>query len=235
MRIWDLDPGFLNDRSLLAEHRELHGIFSILVNRRKGYSRHPETLRWRDRLPALALRHFLLVAEMDLRGFRHRSPLSPIPSDPLLWPDIFLDPPARQYEILRSKYHGRPGGRIPLPGNLQQLWASHKYSVMARSPAEYRRLGPLVSRNGLSMEALAGLLVAVLRAPPGPGRLRNTVQHLRGYVSDHLLPDPGQTGMSSLLREIGRLARELEIKYLLESTALGELPGWAEYLARYPD
>jgi len=27
MRIWDIDPGFLNAQSLLGEHRELHGIY----------------------------------------------------------------------------------------------------------------------------------------------------------------------------------------------------------------
>lgn len=32
MRVWDLSPGHLNDRSLLGEHRELHGIVSILAN-----------------------------------------------------------------------------------------------------------------------------------------------------------------------------------------------------------
>ncbi len=235
MRIWDLDPGYLNDRSLLGEHRELHGIFSILANHKKGYSRHPETLRWLDRLPALSLRHSLQVAEMELRGFRHHSPLSPTPSGPLVWPAVFLDLPAGQYEILRAKYQDRPPGRIPLPGNLQQLWASHKYSVMARSPAEYRRLGPLVARGGVGFAELADILVLLLRVTPSPGRMRNAVQHLRGYLSDHSLPNPESNDLPRLLGEIGRLARELNIKYLLESTALGELRGWAEYLELYPD
>jgi hypothetical protein len=235
MRIWDLNPGFLNDQSLLGEHRELHGIFSILVNHKKGYARHPETRRWRGHLPALALRHALLVAEMELRGFHHHSPLSPTPRGRLLWPAVFVDCPARQFEILRTKYQGRSGGRIPLPGNPQQLWASHKYSVMARNPAECRRLGPLVARQGVSMEDLAGVLVALLRLAPGPGRMRNAVQHLYGYISDRTDLDSEQADFTSLLREIGRLARELKIKYLLESTALSELLGWDEYLHRCPD
>ena len=46
MRIWDIHPGYLNNQSLLGEHRELHGIVSILVNKKKGYSQHPETKRW---------------------------------------------------------------------------------------------------------------------------------------------------------------------------------------------
>nr|WP_320015958.1 pyrimidine dimer DNA glycosylase/endonuclease V [uncultured Desulfobacter sp.] len=37
MRIWDLHPGYLNRRSLLGEHRELHGMASIIVNGKKGY------------------------------------------------------------------------------------------------------------------------------------------------------------------------------------------------------
>lgn len=44
MRIWGITPGYLNDKSLLDEHRELHGIASILVNNKKGYAKHPETM-----------------------------------------------------------------------------------------------------------------------------------------------------------------------------------------------
>ena len=32
MRIWDVPAGYLNRQSLLGEHRELHGIYSILTN-----------------------------------------------------------------------------------------------------------------------------------------------------------------------------------------------------------
>ncbi|WP_319576332.1 pyrimidine dimer DNA glycosylase/endonuclease V [uncultured Desulfobacter sp.] len=69
MRIWDLHPGYLNRRSLLGEHRELHGMASIIVNGKKGYARHPETLRWMNFGWALNKRHQLLSAEMKLRGF----------------------------------------------------------------------------------------------------------------------------------------------------------------------
>jgi hypothetical protein len=75
MRIWDLDPRLLCDQHLLGEHRELHAIWSILTTGRTGYSRHPETRRWRGRLAALYARHDEQIAEMDQRGFRHASPL----------------------------------------------------------------------------------------------------------------------------------------------------------------
>jgi len=230
MRIWDVDPGFLNDRSLLGEHRELHGIFSILVNHKTGYSRHPETLRWQEHLPALAVRHGLLVAEMGWRGFRHHSPLPPQIGE-VIWPKSCIDPPGQQYVILQDKYRNKRPGRIPLPINIQQLWTSHKYSVMARSPEMYRRIGPQVAVGILTLPILAGELVATLRTPPLPGRLRNGLQHLWGYVSggtDLLRPDPINPG--AMLKEIGRLAREQHIQYLLESTALGELLFWCEYL-----
>lgn len=229
MRIWDIDPGFLNDRSLLGEHRELHGIFSILVNHKTGYSRHPETLRWQGHLPALTVRHGLLVAEMELRGFHHHSPLPP-PEAKIVWPAGFIDPPGQQYAILQDKYRDKKPGRIPLPRRPQQLWASHKYSVQARRPEEYRRIGPQVAAGALSLAELAGELIALLRTPPAPGRLRNGLQHLWGYVSRHTDFQPDPAAPRAMLTEIGRLGREHQVRYLLESTALGELLFWCEYL-----
>lgn len=75
MRIWDVDPACLCDQHLLGEHRELHAIWSILTTGKRGYGRHPETLRWRGRLAALYRRHDEQVAEMGRRDFRHLSPL----------------------------------------------------------------------------------------------------------------------------------------------------------------
>jgi hypothetical protein len=75
VRIWDLDPTCLCDRHLLGEHRELHAVWSILTTGKRGYRRHPETLRWQGRLAALYARHEEEVAEMRRRGFRHASPL----------------------------------------------------------------------------------------------------------------------------------------------------------------
>lgn len=76
MRIWDIPPKRLCRNHLLGEHRELHAIWSVIVNGKKGYARHPETLRWKGRLKALYGRHEALVVEMSTRGYRHRSPLA---------------------------------------------------------------------------------------------------------------------------------------------------------------
>lgn len=95
MRIWDVDPGYLNRQSLLGEHRELHGIVSIISNNKKGYSKHPETLRWVGYGWALKQRHKLLVAEMNLRGYNDQSPVL-LRSKPEAWPENYIDPPAVQ-------------------------------------------------------------------------------------------------------------------------------------------
>jgi len=73
VRVWDISPGYLNRGSLLGEHRELHGMVSIFVNNKKGYSQHPETLRWVGYGWALAQRHRLLAAEMNLRGYQDKT------------------------------------------------------------------------------------------------------------------------------------------------------------------
>ena len=74
MRIWDIPPEKLCRDHLLGEHRELHAIWSILINNKKGYANHPETLRWKGKLNALYLRHEKLVQEIIHREYRHYSP-----------------------------------------------------------------------------------------------------------------------------------------------------------------
>lgn len=225
MRIWDIDPGFLNDKSLLGEHRELHGMVSIIVNNKKGYSRHPETLRWIDHLGGLVVRHDLLVAEMTLRGFNHKSPLDP---HRVTWPDHYIDLPHVQLEILREKYRHKEQGRIPLPVNAQTYWASCKYSVMARDPALYREIGPALATGSMDMELLAEIVTQALRQPPPKSRLINALQHMWGYVNDPTIPDVSDMSPCELLAAIVRRVKGGHQQYLHDSTALGELGYWCD-------
>ncbi len=230
MRVWDLNPGYLNRQSLLGEHRELHAIVSIIKNNKKGYSRHPETLRWIGFGWALNQRHRLLAAEMNLRGYVDRS-IVMMRSQRLKWPDVFVDPPVTQLSILAEKYKDKEQGRIPLPKNVQQLWAQHKYSVMARNAVEYKRIGRWVASRKVASGTndLYPDLVLLLRCPPGEGNLRNAVQHMWGYVSSYSSFD-GKTienkTTRGLLAEIQRLVFLHDVVYLKESTALSELLAW---------
>src|SRR5215467_2978966 len=103
MRIWDISPEQLCRNHLLGEHRELHAIWSVLVYGKKGYARHPETLRWKGKLKALYGRHEALVSEMAVRGYRHRSPLSKRQARGSAAQHMFVDTPQVQISILKRK------------------------------------------------------------------------------------------------------------------------------------
>ena len=103
MRIWDVDPALLCRSHLLGEHRELHGLWNILVHNKRGYSQHPETKRWVGKQAALFRRHEQLVAEMSRRGYGHSSPLDPAFATGTDTQEFFIDRPERQLEILTAK------------------------------------------------------------------------------------------------------------------------------------
>lgn len=103
MRIWDLPPSILCRAHLLGEHRELHAIWTVLVEGKTGYANHPETIRWRGKLAALYLRHEAQVEEMTRRGYTHASPLDAALATGAAVQDVFIDPVERQLEILRTK------------------------------------------------------------------------------------------------------------------------------------
>lgn len=103
MRIWDLPPKNLCRRHLLGEHAELHALWSILTKGRKGFSKHPETLRWRGKLKALYLRHEALVKDLKRRKYHHQSPLDVHLATGQAKQDKYVDLPRKQIEILRAK------------------------------------------------------------------------------------------------------------------------------------
>ena len=105
MRIWDINVKYLCQKHLVAEHRELHGLWNILTihNEKGGYSRHPETLRWKGKLKALYNRHEELVKEMKRREYNHYSPLN----KKFIWgselQEIYINTIQEQREILKNK------------------------------------------------------------------------------------------------------------------------------------
>ena len=106
MRIWDIPPKKLCRNHLLGEHRELHAIWSILTKSKKGYSRHPETLRWKNKLRPLYLRHEKLVREMQKRGYNHKSRLSAKLATGRRRQSEYVDSIQSQINILKRKRCG---------------------------------------------------------------------------------------------------------------------------------
>ncbi|HAY47244.1 MAG TPA: hypothetical protein DCY55_13320 [Gammaproteobacteria bacterium] len=230
MRIWDVSPAYLNRQSLLGEHRELHGLVSILVNKKKGYARHPETLRWAGYGWAIRIRHLMLSKEMHLRGYIDNTPVL-MRSNKGEWPTEYIDTPSKQLDILKEKYLENESGRLSLPKNAQQMWSQHKYSILARDQNLYKKIGrevAVVKRNE-DFSELADLLSKSLRIPPSTGGIRNALQHMWGYISANSPPDSlanNISSLSNLLAATQHYSIETGEPYLMNSTALGELGVW---------
>lgn len=104
MRIWDIKPELLCREHLLGEHRELHAIWNVLTMGKKGYSRHPETLRWSGKQKALYKVHDEIVLEMIRRGYRHHSPLDKMLATGGSVQNVYVNTPAEQVKILQDKH-----------------------------------------------------------------------------------------------------------------------------------
>ena len=103
MRIWDLPPSILCRNHLLGEHRELHAMWTVITQKKKGYSMHPETIRWKGKLSAMYLRHEELVKEMSDREYNHKSSLDKRKATGKSIQDVFINTRIEQIEILKNK------------------------------------------------------------------------------------------------------------------------------------
>ena len=103
MRIWDIPANKLCTKHLLGEHCELQTLWNILIQNKSGFSRHPETLRWKGKLAALYLRHEELVIELKKRNYQHKSDLNTVFATGLSIQEKFVDSYDEQVEILKHK------------------------------------------------------------------------------------------------------------------------------------
>ena len=103
MRVWDVPVQDLCRTHLLGEHRELHAVWTVLSEGKKGYSRHPETIRWQGKLAALYARHEEQVKELARRGYHHRSPLDKKRATGSTIQDMYVNTLEEQHDILKNK------------------------------------------------------------------------------------------------------------------------------------
>jgi hypothetical protein len=230
MRIWDINPGYLNTDLLLSEHRILHETVATLAARKPGMINSQETSRWYGFGWALRQRHRLLVAEMNLRGYADITQVL-TRSGKESWPDLERDEPIAQLQMLADLYLEQEPGRIPLPANAHQLWAQQKYSVLARNQATCRRIGKRVAeyRPHDDFAELAFQLTQAMRKPPTESGTRSALRHMWGHVStdgDASVVEILMQNPLRLLREIRHRAIEQREPCLMASTALGELQAW---------
>lgn len=233
MYIWDINPGYLNDEDLIDEYRTIQAIDALFHR----YSTIPPNLSFlHDKRSILSLRKALIIIELKLRNLN----LSTIvhsafeDQDP---PLPLIESPDQQLEKLKHNYRTSANGRIPIPLNAQQLWAQHKYSIMARDPNLYIKIGQNLanSNDKTAYKTLIIKFVQLLRSPPQKGTLVNALQHMWGYVADFLPSTVATTDSPvQMLNLIQHLSKEHSVKYLLHSTAICELEFWVQPDNDYP-
>ena len=103
MRVWDVPAEELCRVHLLGEHRELHAVWVILTQNKRGYRNHPETKRWEGKLAALYIRHVELAFEMGRRGYNHASDLDEALATGAAVQTELVDSLDRQRQMLRAK------------------------------------------------------------------------------------------------------------------------------------
>ena len=235
MRVWDIHPGYLSDRSLLGEHSEIHALYSIISENKGGFSRHPETQRWIDHLNHLILRHNIVIKEMTLREFKHNSPLQlprPVNENNRLNQISYIDLPSAQFEILRKRYLTKgQQGRIPLPKNGTDFWAHHKYSVMARGYQYYKDIQsfmknrqnlPIVQENDLiiKIQSYIGMEIPVTAVD-------NVSLHLWGYFKEVASAEEKDyfftfSSPTAKIDSLFCMAQKYHVTYLLHSTIFAD-------------
>ena len=75
---------------------------SVILNNKKGYSKHPETLQWKGHTKAMVVRHNEIEREMTLRGFKPKSPMGCVDGDSEVFPDT-IEP----LEVMERKLRGK--------------------------------------------------------------------------------------------------------------------------------
>jgi uncharacterized protein YbgA (DUF1722 family)/uncharacterized protein YbbK (DUF523 family) len=124
-----------------------------------------------------------------VRALRDRMPLLPMEEEGRLG-----DPVLRENFIARVFAYHRWRGFLasgPNPGALVRFHTHHKLLVMAHSEAAYRRMGRLVARAGSAplkelVDGYGSELMIALARRVSPGRHVNVMQHLLGYLKNHL-------------------------------------------------
>lgn len=221
-RIFDLDAGFLDDELLSGQMRLLVGLVSTDRGRSAG-DRLP--IEWQGHEDALTLRLNQLMGEMTLRGMAVPGEVK-VTSETIIWPPLAAQALSEEISYIAARATEGKKGRIRVPRNDHELWATYKYSLLARNRQAYESFGRRVAARAVPLETLWLAMVNASRVAPQEGGIRNALQHMWGYVSEHSTLSPQVDDLDALASEVQRLARTHEVSYLINSTALGELRAW---------
>jgi hypothetical protein len=162
---------------------------------------------------------------MTLRGYRHKSFLLD-PDRAPVFPRGFIDPPHRQYALIREKCQAAGRGRIPIPETADQMWRQHRFSVSARDETVFQTIERGFQRQprekDLRFAPLAETLVHLLRRSP----TRNGLLRALGDMEAEAGILPGNSEPADRLHRLQTAAIAETIDSILETTAISELSIW---------
>jgi len=131
----------------------------------------------------------------------------------------------------------------PTPGGLVKFHTAHKLTLMAHSPAHYQEMGRLVAQAGtLDWDELTavygGMLMEGLGVMGTRGKHVNVLQHLMGFLKDHLTSEDKQEllGLIEDYRQ-GLLPLIVPLTLLKHHLSRYPVPEWVHqqvYLNPYP-
>lgn len=121
MKIWVVSFGELDDKRVLAQHREMHAIYANVFGRGTAWK------RWEQ---LQHIQHFLdlhdeALAEMQVRGMlkHHNTPLPDVTVPDV--PQVRYQPTPEELEydrwLLVCRWNGAYQGRVPMPEEYGEL------------------------------------------------------------------------------------------------------------------
>lgn len=123
--------------------------------------------------------------------------------------------------------------RISSPLNLQQIWAQHKYSVLARDHLFYKQTGSFLSgKKGLEgYKSFLEKVSDIILQRPNKGSLFNSVLHMWGYLPVGIKENinPSKKNMHMCMKIIADFSLSEKCLYLKNSTALSDFYYWTKF------
>ncbi len=223
--IWNISPAYFSDEDLLCEIDRLKYFLEnfdndTLKNDKDFQFYYKNSWELKYRIKSIA-------AELTLRG------ISTVDLQHIVISNSFESisyeiEPFKQFEMLKSRYKNRNLARVLVPKNAQQLWANHKYSIMARDVNLYRAIGKSVASNNdmKNFKNLSKVFIEKLRQKPKAGGITNTLHHMWGYISNILSLNINELSSKELFYEILKCVMKSNQNYLIKQTAISELELW---------
>ena len=114
---------------------------------------------------------------------------------------------------------------------LEKEWGRYKYTVLERSPAIYQAIRTLLKdKEVYPVQDFYHLIEDALNKETQPGSVENAAQHVWGYFKNKATPQErkafeknmgnfrnGTGSLSTVKRQLFRLATKYEEQYLLQS------------------